>query len=227
MARSSGGGSRSGGSRGSRSRSSLRNSLRYGKSGRLDFKYKYSRSPKPGYTRFILHSKLRKCASFIYCNYNPAYNRKIKFTGDDIIILFVFLLFLACCVWMFISTVYVPKPLSKTENPHDQITIIDNIDVIDDEIILAEKLSYFYEKTGVTPAIITIPHSDWEDDYKSLENYALELYYAHFDDECHWLIVYSEPVDQEFNDWHWEGIIGDDALRVISQRVCHEMTVKV
>lgn len=79
----------------------------------------------------------------------------------------------------------------------------------------------FQEETGITPAFRTINNEDWEKNYSSLENYAYDLYVNTFEDESHWLLVYSQPENPEdgFTDWHWEGMQGDDTDDILTQNV--------
>ena len=39
-----------------------------------------------------------------------------------------------------------------------------------------------------------------------------------FADEKHWLIVYTSNSSTEFDDWHFEGMIGDDTSGAVSSR---------
>lgn len=98
------------------------------------------------------------------------------------------------------------------------IVIKDNAKVLDKEGELKRSLEAFLDKTGVTPAVMTVNNEDWEDNYATLNDYAYDLYVNNFSDEKHWLVVYSEPQnpDPDFNDWYWEGMIGDDCGRIIT-----------
>ncbi len=106
---------------------------------------------------------------------------------------------------------FVPK------NYNHNIVLKDEAGVIDNEDELYKELERFMDKTGVTPSVVTIHNEEWEN-YYTLENYAYDRYLQEFDDEMHWLIVYSEPTepDPRFNDWYWEGMQGDDTDPVIT-----------
>lgn len=81
------------------------------------------------------------------------------------------------------------KPLST--NYDHKVIVEDNCGVIDNERALRESFSRFYQRTGITPSIITVHDEDWKDHYSSLENYAYEKYVKTFNDESHWLFLYS------------------------------------
>ncbi|MDO5559893.1 MAG: TPM domain-containing protein [Oscillospiraceae bacterium] len=107
-------------------------------------------------------------------------------------------------------------PLSTFESTH----ISDGAGVIDNDTQLEKTLKNFESTTGICPYIITVSDSDWDQDYGYLEDYAYTLYLENFDDEQHFLIVYSEPdnvIFDNFADWSWEGIQGDDTDPIITE----------
>ena len=75
---------------------------------------------------------------------------------------------------------------------------------------LEEVLDDFQDQSGVTPYILVIDNGEWKDNYSSLEDYAYDYYVNEFNDEMHWLIVYSTDCDEVWEDWYWEGMQGDD-----------------
>ena len=83
----------------------------------------------------------------------------------------------------------------------------------------------FQDKTGVTPAFYTINNKDLEKQGGDLYNYAYRLYINTFDDEKHWLVVYSTHNNKA--NWEWEGIIGDDCESIISADLENEFTKKL
>lgn len=109
------------------------------------------------------------------------------------------------------------------KNYDHNIVLNDEADVIDNEDALYVELERFMEKTGVTPSVVTVHNEAWEN-FDSLEDYAYNRYLQEFDDEMHWLIVYSEPIDPDpsFNDWYWEGMQGDDTDPVITVEKANE-----
>lgn len=227
MARSSGGGSRSGGSRGGGSRSRSRSGG--SRSGGTTKSSICSKRPREGCKKYRYFDKQGK-EQFIYCNYdpNPDNRKKSNRVGEiifKVFLSFFYLPFFIATIAMF-ATCAIPYdvPLTKEQNPNSLIYIYDTIDVIENTDELRNSLTAFYQKTGVTPAVLTVSHDEWEDYYYSMKEYALEQYYKRFSDETHWLIVYSEPVGEDFNDWAWEGIIGDDTVSAISDQRCEQLT---
>ena len=107
-----------------------------------------------------------------------------------------------------------------------EVVIIDSANVLEDETKLRNSLNAFSEKTEITPAVITVNHDEWQNNYSSLEDYAYSRYLAEFPDEMHWLIVYSEPSTAQESaqneadvDWCWEGMQGDDTDPVLTTYV--------
>ncbi|MCF0116143.1 MAG: hypothetical protein HUJ56_12410, partial [Erysipelotrichaceae bacterium] len=107
-----------------------------------------------------------------------------------------------------------PLPLMGNEKAY----IEDNAGILDAKVF-EDGFDAFMENTGIIPSVISVNNEDWQPYYNNLESYALELYLKHFDDEQHFLIVYSEPkeVDPKFNDWYWEAIQGDDTINIITE----------
>ena len=90
------------------------------------------------------------------------------------------------------------KPALKVlpKNYDHTIIIKDEANVINDEAALKKELERFRDKTGVTPSVVTVHNETWAN-YGRLEEYAYDRYLREFDDEMHWLIVYSEPIDPD------------------------------
>ncbi len=84
---------------------------------------------------------------------------------------------------------------------------------------MEEILQKFEDETGISPYVLTVYDEDWKN-YDELWEYAYDEYYDLFDDEQHFLIVYSEPENAaklDFVDWSWEGIQGDDTDRILTE----------
>ena len=141
------------------------------------------------------------------------------------------------CIIFILAMLFYPdmKPnffrAQKLSNPCSEIVIEDRLNVIEDSQQLLEELTVFYEKTGVTPGVVTVAESDWSEQYNNLEDYAMDQYYALYEDEVHWLIVYSASLDEEGKPrsifWSFEGIIGDDTGDSISLPLCERLTRKI
>lgn len=212
----SSGGSRSSGYSSSSSRSSYSSSYSYGSSyskpaktkPRVSdtnfyggFKYVYYRDNKPRY---------------VYSNYSPVVDKP----NYGRLVWFVPLLI------MFIVGFYqLMTPPKRIDADYDRrIVVQDNIGVIDDEGELRDALRDFYNETGITGAVVTVYDSEWENYYAALENYAYEIYVNKFDDEYHWLMVYSEPesTSDGFVDWSWQGMAGDDTVSILTDEAADQ-----
>ena len=189
MPHSSGGGSHSGGSHGGYHRSSGRSSYR---------------SHSDSYSR-----RRRRSQRYVYYRNNiPKFfeTDSVFKPGFSIAKMLVCILLLAVGVFMISKAIpHVPKYSDRS------IIVRDEVNVISDKKAVISKLEEFQEKTGITPAIITIPNETWMNGYTSIERYAYYRYLAEFSDEMHWLIVYSQPdLKQEKRMyWYWEGMQGD------------------
>ena len=126
----------------------------------------------------------------------------------------------------FVNGFHNPKPLPKVED--NAVIVEDNANVMSEseEDDLMRSLQAFYDSTGIVPAVVTINNDSWKDYGKSLEDFAYDEYVSRFQDESHWLIMYSEPVtpDPSFNDWYWEGMQGNDTDFILTGRVTREFT---
>ena len=132
--------------------------------------------------------------------------------------------FVLAAFLMIFTSFGIPEKLKVDYN--SQIVIQDDANVLGDTTKLSDALEDFFNTTGISPAVITVYNSDWEDNYTDLEKYAYELYVNRFYDEKHWLIVYSQPKDpdDEFNNWYWEGMQGDDTDSIITSSVAYDFT---
>ena len=207
MAHSSGGGSSGGGCHsGSSNGSSSRDHV-------------YYRYPAPGAQRYSYLDRSGE-KRYFYSRVNPA---EYKLTNLIMpLILLALIVFGAPSLNMGYFT---PK---KLDNPGAQILIDDRLNVIRDEDRFRRTLEQFYDETGVVPAVQTIAQEDWNKSCSSLEDYALREYYELFQDEVHWLIVYSAPADEsgkiQLSQWSFEGAIGDDAGPSVNDPLCYQFT---
>lgn len=225
MPHSSGGGSHSGGSHSGSSHSSHSSrSSGGGRSGSSGGR-RTSAAPFTGSKRYLYYSNHQP--RFVYANYDiRKKNTGILVTG---IIAYSFLIlpFLFSIFWVMITSVNIPKKLDYFEKNgrHPEYVIEDNLGVIEDKKSLKKSMKAFYEETGIVPAVITVSNDEWKQDYSSLEKYAYKVYVKRFDDEAHWLIIYSESVkDNGFVDWYWEGMQGDDTDHIITENRADDFT---
>ena len=169
----------------------------------------------PGAYRYVYYSGCRP--RYVYSNYPLVSSTSIPRRTCVILMGVAIAMILAAFGLMRLSTLGTPvkpiRPASDTE-----IHVIDNIGVLNDTDGLMRELEAFRRKTGVTPAIMTVHNESWQTHYSSLEEYAYEAYVNLFEDEKHWLIVYSEPerADPTYNDWFWEGMQGDDTDGILT-----------
>ena len=209
MPHSSGGGSSGGGSHGG--------SYGGGSGGSAP---KVSRTYYPGSVRYVARHNDKERYFYADRNFNPKYDKK------RLLLILFYLPFLFFIVLSFKSAL----PIVKKDYDHS-IVIKDDADVIGNEWALQESLKKFMDRTGVTPSVITVFEDEWSDKYTSLEEYAFDRYLAEFNDEMHWLIVYSKPrsytSDDGFIDWKWEGMQGNDTDPVLKKRETDKFNEKL
>ena len=202
MPHSSGGGSHGGGSHGGHGGS-------HGGSGSRG--PTVSRTRFAGSRRYVTYNKGIPRYFYASKDYDPKYDKK------RLLIILFYLPFLFFIVLSF-KSIFPSVPKDYDHN----IVIKDDADVIANEWALQESLEKFIDKTGVTPSVVTVFDDDWSEKYLSLEEYAFDRYLLEFDDEMHWLIVYSRPrnftSDDSFVDWKWEGMQGNDTDPVLKKR---------
>ena len=228
MPHSSGGGSHGGGSHhSSGGGSSHSHSSGGGSGGSIDFtNTRVSNKPYRFCSTYCYYQNNKPV--YIYADYG-AKDRKTsagQIIGKIIVWLLICPMFFITFIWMISGCINKPKKLSgKYDNT---IIIEDNIDVISksEEKELKSVLKDFYKKTGIVPAVVTVTNEEWQEDYNSMEAYAFADYLERFNDEKHWLIVYSEPEDPDpdFLDWRWEGMQGNDTDDILTNKKADEFT---
>lgn len=118
-----------------------------------------------------------------------------------------------------------PSPLNLDYD--NEIYISDTLHLIDDSDSLFSAMTDFRDTTGITPFVVTIANESWNQYYDNLYSMAFDLYVNQFEDEKHWLIVYSEPAspDSDFNDWYWEGIQGDETVYILTEKAADDFGI--
>lgn len=165
----------------------------------------YSRTPFVGCYTYVYYRGARPY--YMYTNDKPS-----KSFANLWASLIISLLFLLVPIALVIGYgVHIPKKLNTNYNT--QIIIKDDIDAISagEEIELKDTLMSFYDKTGITPAVMTVESYPY-----TLKSYAYDTYIKTFNDEKHWLIVYYEG---SHNYWAFEGMQGNDTDTILSERV--------
>ena len=220
MPHSSGGGSHSGGSHGGSFHSSSS-----GSSGSHSSGPRVSRSYFAGAHRYVYYRGHRPV--YYYSTKKvDASNWKSTVISTAVIIV----IWLSAGLAMFGDAFFPPEPLPLNYTETD-LVITDAASVLTDSDTdeLCAAFQEFQDTTGVTPALLTTNDEEWEGYYRTLEDYAYDTYVNWFDDESHWLIVYSEPEahDPAFTDWKWEGMQGDDTDSIITEDVADKLTASV
>lgn len=164
----------------------------------------------PGSMMFFYYDKNNNLKT-VYSN-NGGFKKTKKISYVLMIGTMLFLLF----IFIFLS--YRNPKKIKTDYNTD-IILSDTNDVFteDEEEELKESMSAFLDKTGITPAIYTISTSDYKKNYSSLEDYAYNKYLSLFNDEKHWLIVYSSEANTVKDSWAFEGMQGDETDDIITE----------
>ncbi len=221
MPHSSGGGSHSGGSHGG----SFHHSSSSGSYGSHSSGPRVSSSYFVGSHRYVYYRMHRPV---YYYSKKPVDASNWKSTVVSTCIIIVF--WLSMGLLMFRDAFLPPTPLPLTYQETD-LVITDAAHVLTnvETDVLSAVFQEFQDKTGITPALLTINNEEWEGYYRSLESYAYDTYVNWFDDESHWLIVYSEPEnpDPGFSNWYWEGMQGNDTDPIITEDVANQLTASV
>ena len=210
MPHSSGGGSHSGGSHSGSGFSSSSSS-----SGGSSAKH-IKHTSFPGARRYVYYENYRPV--YVYADYDirkgTASGKFFSILGSAVSLLFGIML-LAMCY---------DKPQKMDTSPSYSCEIVDCAGVIDDADMVQSAIDDFYDETGIPVEVMTVNNEDWQGSYSKLEDFAYDMYVTEFDDEEHWLVVYSEPTspDPDFNDWYWEGMQGDDTDNIITVDVADD-----
>lgn len=173
MPRSSGGGSRGGGSRGGGSRSRSHGGRHRSGSSIPPIRL----TPYPGARRYRYYRGGR------YHYFYTARQGKV-FSPARLVLGFVYIPFLLPIGASLLASV--SQYVVKNDAP---IVIKDEANLLEDDSGLENALSEFYEKTNITPAIITVNNESWQNNYSSLEDYAYDRYLIEFTDEMHCVFV--------------------------------------
>ena len=211
MPHSSGGGSHGGGGHSG------------GGSGGSGSGHRVSRSYFNGATRYAYYHKGRIDYYYRDAEYTEADKiSQKKGIGFFFIVWYAFLIpiYTIAFISVFKDVFGKPEKLDMDYAKQD-IVIEDRLGLIDDKDKERIETSFknFQDITGITPALVLVDNSLWNANYTNLENYSYELYLQNFDDEKHWLIVYSEDGNAEegaWKDWYWEGMQGDDTDSILT-----------
>lgn len=198
MAHSGGGGSHGGGSHGGSHGS--------GKSSR-------SRTYFPGSYHHSYINRRGRRVSY--------YSRYAKVSRPSVFGIIFSSLFLAAFTFVFMiasvaTSFYIPGKVKDTIP--DMQYVVDEADFLTDseEQELNQVLHAYYEKTGINPCVYLVEPQAWKHQYANLENFGFAYFYSAFQDEKHYLVVYSDEVKENgWHDWYYETIVGDDTTKAL------------
>ena len=208
MPHSSGGGSHGGGFHGGSHGGS------HGSSGPS---YRTSRTYFAGSLMYVYYDR-NYTSHKIYSNKN-----KIERNKPGKYLLFILIISVLIGALLFVNYRN-PKKLSTSYNTN--IVIEDTMDVLSsyEEEELNEAFERFLNKTGITPAFYSISNSSYSG---SLETVAYNKYVSRFNDEKHWLIVYSADSNTFKSNYHFEGMQGDDTDEILTYSIAKSFNKKV
>ncbi len=175
------------------------------------FSKKFSTVPFAGATKYVSYKNGTR--TFLYANYDISK----KITPWDFLALIVLVPIILANIVMMFTSVSHPRKLTGTDK---NIIIDDRASVFDMTGGLESSLNSFLKKTGITPAVITVNNEDWRSDYSDFKDYVRVLYETEFDDESHWLIVYSRSKKSAlFDDWNWAAAQGKDTDKILTDKI--------
>ena len=215
MPHSSGGGSHGGGSHGgSHSHSSGSRGRSSGRSVRV------GRTYFPGAYRYVRYHD--GGMDYIYSNHGTL-NQSGR-TKLSLGLLLFYVPFIIAGFFLISQTVNIPRKMNVSYTP--SVEVIDNTDRISsqDEAVITQSASELYETTGVPVCVVFDENSAWVSHYNSLENYAYDVYVNMYNDEDHWLLVYTDDgIDRQaaesFSDWYFEGMQGNNTDKYLPERL--------
>ena len=204
MPHSSGGGSHGGGSHGG---------SHGGSSGPRISKHYFA-----GARRYRKHNMTTGFDEYVYASSKPQ-----KANIGSIITLAIFALMF---VGIGCAGVITDRPAKLKTKYWDKAAIHDEVEILENEESLLATLEEFQDITGICPVFYTTVDEIWKDDYSDLESYAYDVYVDHYEDESHFVIVYSISINDwillnngstEVPDYSWEAIQGYDTDNLLTE----------
>lgn len=132
--------------------------------------------------------------------------------------------FIMCGILLAKGSFAVPQRLNHTTLTNDVI-VEDSLKIMSQDEIrdLEKELKNFLNLTGIPVCVVTREDETWSEKYQYLEKYAYELYFKKFDDEDHWLLIYSQTSDperpnQKSTVWRFEGMQGDNTDKILTRQ---------
>ncbi len=111
--------------------------------------------------------------------------------GLPVVILAIILIF----SWILVGPEIKAGLFKVSGDYNTELVLEDNLGSVKDKNALYSSFNEFQEKTGITPALLTVRYQDYEKYYDSFEEFSYAAYASLFYDERHWLIIYEELGD--------------------------------
>ena len=214
MPHSSGGGSHGGGS------FSGGHSFSGGSGSRSSPSYpRISRTYHTGYHRYVIYHDSRP--DYFYSR-SPITQKDTKpnLAGPIFMLVIAFVI-----LGIFLAASYqTPRKLALTYDTAVHVSDRAGVLAAQDEALLTDVFTRFRDETGITPAFLAVPPSEWKGRYTSFSNFAYDAYVNLFSDESHWLICYAGDPSKDFDDWVWEGMQGDSTDGILTEQVTDRFT---
>lgn len=216
MPHSSGGGSSSGGSHGGSSSSGGSFGGHGSGSGT-----RVSHRSFPGAYRYVGYNNDGE-RDYIYSN-SPSLNKH----RISVVLLLFYIPFIIAGVFLGSRVVHIPSTMKTSYTP--TVLVMDEEDMISDsdEKLVEKGAEAVYDATGV-PVCVRFESNDvWDGsdkEYVSLQGYAFDTYLNMYNDEDHWLIIYTDNskalTDANARlDWYFEGMQGDNTDKYLPEKV--------
>lgn len=159
---------------------------------------------------------------YIYSDYDMVNRKSSK---ARYLILLFYIPFIFAIFMMGKDVFHFPTPLRQVYNT--DILIEDSSDVLTnaEERDLEQAFMEFYQNTGITVSFVSVNQLEWMDRFNSLSDYAYYQYVNKFDDECHWLFVYSKGTI--LGQWSWEGMQGNNTDSILTQKITNGFNEKL
>ena len=163
-----------------------------------------------------------------YIDYTRAYQPRVLYSAtppdqmkknSPVVYVFMGLFAFIPLAIMLFTAFHNPTKLST--NYVSNIQISDPVDALSDEeeATLQSTFEEFYTVSGISPYLLAIDNETWSNSFSSLEDYAYREYLKLFNDESHWLIVYAGKSGSPRENWHFEGMQGNDTDGILTTKV--------
>ena len=176
----------------------------------------------PGSQKYVYYKNNKPI--YVYSRTNPGVSTRTK---ARYLILLIYLPFLFAVYSMLSSCFSTVKKLPADYDT--SIVINDTIDVLDNEDELEKVIKDFYDITGITISVMTFDNISWSQNYSTMDNFAYDVYVNSFDDESHWLIVYTADStdDSRYDDWNFKSMQGNDTDPILKEKLMNGFIVSL